>query len=409
MFSPTASSGMISMRSLSPPPPPMFAMGSPLFNDLESIIDEMFSSSLQIFDEAISEASDAQKVAEERAMEAFDKRLPSLVDEITSSIFSSSSSSSDYPASEDERDVTTQQEEAFAGVLGELADFSRHLQLMESRRRRRLSEIDPHSEMRNRLSRRLTEYVSTTEVFQLPGGGVMRVVRVNPIEEETPRLGFMFREMDDCVYSRYQNGDLSDNCNQAVSSLMNFVAARRSNHLQQQRVSVALPPLELNQEQVKEEQVKEEQQAWKPRIRCGVGSHKVSPHVLLSQKVAQTYQRVVNGDDATLRYMALGWILASAVLTLALCVLAAKNIWVLTACVALILCSVFVGPFFMLAMLTVIIVWCRVYEEFFEEDDNAVNFDYVKMEEDDDKEPNSNTAQTMNKPRVFIGVPVQVV
>ena len=107
------------MRSLSPPPPPpMFAMGSPLFNDLESVIDEMFSSSLQIFDEAISEALGAQKVAEERAMEAFDKRLPSLVDEITSSISSSSSSSSDYPASEDERDVTTQQEEAFARVLG---------------------------------------------------------------------------------------------------------------------------------------------------------------------------------------------------------------------------------------------------------------------------------------------------
>lgn len=350
-------------------------------------------------------------------MEAFDKRLPSLVDEITSSISSSSSSSSDYPASEDERDVTTQQQEAFAGVLGELADFSRHLQLMESRRRRRLSEIDPHSEMRDRLARRLTEYVSTTEVFQLPGGGVMRVVRVNPIEEETPRLGFMFREMDDCVYSRYQNGDLSDNCNQAVSSLMNFVAARRSNH---SAGAVALPPLELNQEQVKEEQVKEEQQAWKPPIRrCGFrhnlfsNSQPGSPHVFLSQKVAQTYQRVVNGDDAGLRYR---WILASAALTLALCVLAAKNIWVLTACVALILCSVFVGPFFMLAMLTVIIVWCRVYEEFFEEDDdeddNDVNFDYVKMEEeedDDDKEPNSDTSQTMNKPRVFIGVPVQVV
>jgi hypothetical protein len=340
-------------------------------------------------------------------MEAFDKRLPSLVDEITSSISSSSSSSSDYPASEDKRDINTQQEEVFAGVLGELADFSRHLQLMESRRRRRLSEIDPHSEMRDRLARRLTEYVSTTEVFQLPGGGVMRVVRVNPAEEETPRLGFMFKEMDDCVYSRYQNGDLSDNCNQAVSSFMDFVAARRSNHLQQQG-AVALPALELN-----EEQVKEEKQAWKPPHR-NCGKQPVSPHVFLSQKVAQTYQRVVNGDDATLRYMAFGWILASTVLTLALCVLAAKNIWALTACVALILCSAFVGPFFMLALLTVIIVWCRVYEEFFEEedeeDDNAVNFDYVKMEEeDDDKEPNSDTAQTMNKPRVFIGVPVQVV
>ena len=396
LFSSTPSSGMISMRSLSPPPhpPPMFAMGSPLFDDLESIIDEMFSSSLQIFDEAFSQALSARKVAEERAMEAFDKRLPSLVDEITSSISSSSSSSSDYPASEDERGINTQQEEAFAGVLGELADFSRHLQLMESRRRRRLSEIDPHSEMRDRLARRLTEYVSTTEVFQLPGGGVMRVVRVNPVEEETPRLGFMFREMDDCVYSRYQNGDLSDNCNQAVSSFMDFVAARRSNHLQQQG-AVALPALELNEEQVKEEQL-------------------VSPHVLLSQKVAQTYQRVVNGDDATLRYMAFGWILASTVLTLALCVLAAKNIWALTACVALILCSVFVGPFFMLAMLTVIIVidqfFSHAEEDDAEDDDNAVNFDYVKMkEEDDDKEPNSDTSQTMNKPRVFIGVPVQVV
>lgn len=401
LFSPTTSLGGIRVRTLSPPPPPpMFAMGSPLFDDLESVTDKMFSSSLQIFDEAFSEALNAQKVAEERAMEAFDKKLPSLVDEIASSISSSSSSSSsssDYPASEDERDVTTQQEEVFAGVLGELADFSRHLQLMESRRRRRLSEIDPHTQMRNRLARRLTEYVSTTEVFQLPGGGVMRVVRVNPVEEENPRLGFMFREMDDCVYSRYQNGDLSDNCNQAVSSLMDFVAARRSNHLQQQR-AVALPPLALNQEQVKEEQ-----QAWKP------------PHVLLSQKAGQTYRRVVNGDDATLRYMAFGWILASAALTIALCVLAAKNIWALTACVALILSSVFVGPFSMLAMLTVIIVWCRVYQEFFEEDDeeddNAVTFDYVKMEEeeDDDKEPNSDTAQTLNKPQVFVGVPVQVV
>lgn len=347
-------------------------------SSLASIIDDMFASTLQIFDEAMMGAD--RSYAEERAMKAFDAKLPSLVEKIIPSSTSSSSS-------EDERDVDNvlPRDEAFM-------DFTRHIQMVSQKRR--LSESGStankfHLNMKDRLARRLTEYVLKTEVFQLPSGGVTRVASVTPIEE-TPRLGFMFRETDECMYSRYQNnGDLSPVCYEAVSSLMKFIAARQSK-LQQKAVMTPI----LNSISTAPAMKEEEQ------------GDKKGPSLPLSQKLSQIYQRAVYEDDDALRYMVFVSVLSSIMIILSLCILAAKNFAALCAGVVIMLSCLLFGPLCMLAMLTMMFVIDQFVisrRNDYEEEEDVIDFDYVKMEEDEE-----NDAQ-MTKPRVFIGVPVQVV
>eukprot|EP00985_Skeletonema_marinoi_P021195 scaffold12909_cov133-Skeletonema_marinoi.AAC.7 len=328
--SPFSSSGFMSF-----PAPPSIGMGS--FDDLESVIDELFSSTLQIFDEAMSANS---QFAEERAVEAFDAKLPSFVEEIVSS--ASSSSSSD----EEEIDNVPPQEDVFASLLGDITDITQNIHINSERRR--LSEgenSDLHLEMKDRLARRLTEYVSRTEVFQLPGGGVMRVVSLSQVDE-TPRLGLGDVEVDGCIYSSYKNGDLSSGCAGAVSSYMNFINARRSgleHKVQQTPIQNSLP----------------------------APAAKADDETL--QTLSGIHQQYINKDDSTLR-------------------------------IAMIATAIFLGPVYMLAVLAVMIILDQFYpsdDDEEEEGTSAVDFDYVKMEEDND------AADQMDKPRVFIGVPVQ--
>lgn len=362
--SPFSSSGFMSF-----PAPPSIGMGS--FDDLESVIDELFSSTLQIFDEAMSANS---QFAEERAVEAFDAKLPSFVEEIVSS--ASSSSSSD----EEEIDNVPPQEDVFASLLGDIMDITQNIHINSERRR--LSEgenSDLHLEMKDRLARRLTEYVSRTEVFQLPGGGVMRVVSLSQVDE-TPRLGLGDVEVDGCIYSSYKNGDLSSGCAGAVSSYMNFINARRSgleHKVQQAPIQNSLP----------------------------APAAKADDETLL-QTLSGIHQQYINKDDSTLRYLVYGSILSSALVVISLCVLAVKNIWSFLAGIAMIATAIFLGPVYMLAVLAVMIILDQFYpsdDDEEEEGTSAVDFDYVKMEEDND------AADQMGKPRVFIGVPVQVV
>lgn len=363
-------------------------MGS--FDDLESMIDAMFSSTLQIFDEAMSVNMQEESEAEERAVKAFDAQLPSFVEEIVSSASSSSSSSDEneidnVPPQEEEK------EDVFASLIGQITDITSHIQ-MDSQRRR-LSEgkpNDPHLKMKDRLARRLTEYVSKTELFLIPGGGTMKIVSVSPVNS-TPMLGLGDRNVDECIYSSYQNGDLSSGCTAAVSSFMDFVTARQyglGSRMQQTPTIQKSPTQNSLATPVTEEAADE----------------------TLLQTLSGVHQRFMNEDESTTRYLVYGSILSSIVLLISLCVLALKNIWSFFAGVAIIVVGIVLGPVFMLSVLAVLIIYDQFYpsdEDDEEEEDTLPNdFDYVKMKEDDDEaEVNGSTS----KPRVFIGVPVQVV
>lgn len=362
------SSGFVSI-----PPPPI---GVVSFIDLESMIDEMFSSTLQIFDEAMS-ANRQEEIAKEHAVKAFDSQLPSFVENIISSAsLSSSSSSSSSSSDEREIDNVPHEEEVFESLLGDIMDITSHIQISSERRRLSEGDNDPHLEMKNRLARRLTEYVSQTELFQLPGGGIMRVTSVSQVNE-TPKLGLGNVDLDECIYSSYKNGDLSSGCTVAVSSYMDFVNARRSGL---------------------------EKMVQQTPIQSSLQPHPKDVTLL------QTFQ-ALNEDDSTLRYMMYGSIFSSVLVVISLCVLAVKSIRSFIAGIAMIVAAIFLGPVYMLAVLAVVFVIDQFYfsdddDEEEEEDIPAVDFDYTKMEDDNDAvEANGQ----MEKPRVFIGVPVQVV
>lgn len=361
------SSGFVSI-----PPPPI---GVVSFIDLESMIDEMFSSTLQIFDEAMS--ANRQEIAKEHAVKAFDSQLPSFVENIISSAsLSSSSSSSSSSSDEREIDNVPHEEEVFESLLGDIMDITSHIQISSERRRLSEGDNDPHLEMKNRLARRLTEYVSQTELFQLPGGGIMSVTSLSQVHE-TPKLGLGNVDLDECIYSSYKNGDLSSGCTVAVSSYMDFVNARRSGL---------------------------EKMVQQTPIQSSLQPHPKDVTLL------QTFQ-ALNEDDSTLRYMMYGSIFSSVLVVISLCVLAVKSIRSFIAGIAMIVAAIFLGPVYMLAVLAVVFVIDQFYfsdddDEEEEEDIPAVDFDYTKMEDDNDAvEANGQ----MEKPRVFIGVPVQVV
>eukprot|EP00986_Skeletonema_menzelii_P018848 scaffold26734_cov143-Skeletonema_menzelii.AAC.3 len=306
------------------------------------MIDEMFSSTLQIFDEAMS--ANRQEIAKEHAVKAFDSQLPSFVENIISSAsLSSSSSSSSSSSDEREIDNVPHVEEVFESLLGDIMDITSHIQISSERRRLSEGDNDPHLEMKNRLARRLTEYVSQTELFQLPGGGIMRVTSLSQVHE-TPKLGLGNVDLDECIYSSYKNGDLSSGCTVAVSSYMDFVNAHRSGL---------------------------EKMVQQTPIQSSLQPHPKDVTLL------QTFQ-ALNEDDSTLR-------------------------------IAMIVAAIFLGPVYMLAVLAVVFVIDQFYfsdddDEEEEEDIPAVDFDYTKMEDDNDAvEANGQ----MEKPRVFIGVPVQ--
>lgn len=381
------------------------------FDDLESMIDEMFSSTLQFFDEAMRSDVVNRQIAEERAMKAFDANLPSFLDEIVSSItsYTSSSASSSSSGDEPQEEEEEEEEEVFSSLMGDLIlmEITRHIQ--RDSQRRRLSEggdNDPHLEMKDRLARRLTEYVSQTEVFQFPGGGVMRVVSLSRVEEETPRLGFMFREVDECIYSGFKNGDLSKGCSTAVSSFMNFVDARRSG-LQQQQKNVAFATTQSIQNSPPAPTLTKKE------------SHDAPPadEETLLQTLSEIHQQFK--EDSNIRYLVCATILSSILLVTSLCILATKNIWSFFAGVVIIVAALFSTPIFMLAVTGVLVM--LVYEQFCPSDENEQegeeaaggDFDYVKLEEDKEDNDACDADVQMNKPgqqpRVFIGVPVQVV
>ena len=264
-------------------------------------------------------------------------------------------------------------------------DITRRFQINSERRRLSESENDPHLEMKDRLARRLTEYVSETELFQLPGDGVMRVTSVRQVNE-TPKLGLGNVDLDECIYSSYKNGDLSSGCTMAVSSFMDFVNARRSGL---------------------------ERMAQQAPTQSSLPAPAVPPtqDVSLLQTLSQAHKRLKNEDDSNMKYMVYASILSSILVVVSMCILAVKSIRLFVAGVAMIAAAIFLGHVYMLAVLAIVFIVDQFV--FIDDDDNdeeediaAVDFDYAKMENDND--PVEANGQ-MDKPRVFIGVPVQVV
>jgi len=119
-----------------------------------------------------------------------------------------------------------------------LSDFGTVL-ISEDRERRRLSEgaADPRSEARERIGRRLTEYVRMTETYFGPGGGSVTFHTTTALPDLAlslrgpqppsrklgdgvkPGLGFATAEVDRCLYDRYLEQGLSRGCTDAVRGL----------------------------------------------------------------------------------------------------------------------------------------------------------------------------------------------
>ena len=93
--------------------------------------------------------------------------------------------------------------------------------------KRRLTEgeADPRTQVKQRLARRLTEY--RTDLFYHPDGSVTvytRSLSPNSSTITTPPLGTGSNRVDECLNSRYANGDLGGGCHDAVDAFTKAIA-----------------------------------------------------------------------------------------------------------------------------------------------------------------------------------------
>ena len=126
-----------------------------------------------------------------------------------------------------------------------LSDFGDVI-VSESLEHRRLSEgeADPRSEVKERIGRRLTEYLLMTETYLTPGGGSITFHTASALPDlaslrgppppsrklgdgHHPRLGFATPGVDRCIHERYLGGALSPGCSDAVAGFRAATAAIR--------------------------------------------------------------------------------------------------------------------------------------------------------------------------------------
>lgn len=93
--------------------------------------------------------------------------------------------------------------------------------------KRRLTEgdADPRARVKERLARRLTEY--RTDLFYHPDGSVTvytRSLSPNSSTTTAPPLGTGSNRVDECLNSRYANGDLGGGCHDAVDAFTKAIA-----------------------------------------------------------------------------------------------------------------------------------------------------------------------------------------
>ncbi|KAL7482703.1 hypothetical protein ACHAW6_008369 [Cyclotella cf. meneghiniana] len=108
-------------------------------------------------------------------------------------------------------------------ITHRLSEMGNDLLMKTHRRLAELSPsdaVDPHSSVQERLARRLTEY--SVDLFFHPDGTVTLYTASMPPppENDVPVLGMGSKDLDQCVYSRYENGDLDKKCHEAVDMFM---------------------------------------------------------------------------------------------------------------------------------------------------------------------------------------------
>ncbi|EJK60557.1 hypothetical protein THAOC_19064, partial [Thalassiosira oceanica] len=185
-------------------------------------------------------------------LEAGDAALAAL-DDMVGSLFRSFLFEDDGERVEHRKREVTESDapDPFDVLPRALSDLGEVL-LSESRDRRRLSEgaADPRADVRERIGRRLTEYVRMTETYFTPGGGSVTFHTTSALPDLStslrgpprpsrklgdgkyaPRLGFATAEVDDCIYDRYLDLKLSRGCVDAVAGVDAMTEKIRDRHM----------------------------------------------------------------------------------------------------------------------------------------------------------------------------------
>jgi hypothetical protein len=208
--------------------------------------------------------------------------------------------------------------------------------------------VDPHTHVRVRLARRLTEY--RTDLFYHPDGAVTVYTRSYPPSNRAPvhpPLGTGSDHVDECLISRMSNGDLNGGCYEAVKE---FSRATTDRTLQ------------------------------------------VSPRRVVV---------VVGGMDSDAKDRAIDLDQSYETLLFRTCQIFFSNLMLLS-----------------IAFIVIALVVDRIYSSYDEDEDNeedAGEFDYEMLpdgnRDDDDgvDQDGCNGGEESRPPRVYVGVPLQVV
>jgi hypothetical protein len=245
---------------------------------------------------------------------------------------------------------------------------------------RRLSESDSpaHAAVEQRLARRLTEY--SLDLFYRPDGSVTLYSSSIPsfaLLDNVPMLGMGNEDMDGCLYSSYQNGDLSQNCQRAVQYFLKGLNTPGMMY-------------ESSITKTVKQALEQEGNAIKRALDQGENT--------IVRALDQTF-----GKDCKLAFLIL-FVLYSVVAMVGLCMglIDARTFAMGT---VLSVAVVTFGLWSLFVLLPVMILMDRYFFEEEEESDEDVEeegYDYVKLEEDDGEVKQAETL-------VFVGVPVQVV
>lgn len=243
----------------------------------------------------------------------------------------------------------------------------------------RLESVDPHSAVQERLARRLTEY--SVDLFFHPDGTVTlySTAMPSPPGNDVPVLGSGSKEVDHCVYSRYENGDLENECDEAVDFFMMALSSPGMQYDQLNTVSSDLRSLEQKSQSI---------ESHPPFM----GNYQVSLIILMVIYALVAILGLCTGFIDAWTFV-MGIFLSVSV-----------SIWgFVSLIVSLPICLLF--DRFLIS------VRGEHAENPKDESDVTEDYDYVKLadSEDDHGENDANGAVKESQTLVFVGVPVHVV
>jgi len=267
-------------------------------------------------------------------------------------------------------------------ITHRLSEMGNDLLMKTHRRLAELSPsdaVDPHSAVQERLARRLTEY--SVDLFFHPDGTVTLYTASMPPppENDVPVLGMGSMDLDQCVYSRYQNGDLDLKCHEAVDLFM---------------MALSTPGMQYGHLTTKSSDVRSLEQ---------------------KSQTIESYTPFIGDYQASLMILLMVYALVAVV---GLCT-GLIDVWTFVMGIVL---SVSVG-IWGFASLIVSLPICLVADRFLlsgcedngkdeeEDSDGMDDYDYVKLADSDDDKGKNGGDDTVKRAetRVFVGVPVCVV